>query len=277
MEATLSLRFTPAANGTALRVVRQDPPWRAIRAIGNSSGEALVHLHNVSGGVLGSDHLRLEIAVEAGGRAQVTTIGATRIHRARLSDAGARQETRIRVAPEGFLEMLPDTTIPYAGSRFRQQCDVRLQEGAGLIWWETISAGRIAHGESFLFEELSSESQIFSPRGPLMLERYSLRPQLRHLRSAARMGPFLYSATMYVCHVNSSCAWMELEARLNALAHEISHADTLWGASTLARDGVVLRGMASHAYQIADGLPRFWQVAKNFVWGRAAVMPRKIY
>ncbi len=50
-------------------VATQDPPWRAIRAFQNGQRQAVVHLHNVSGGILSGDSLHLSI--EAGAATRV--------------------------------------------------------------------------------------------------------------------------------------------------------------------------------------------------------------
>src|SRR5207245_5131709 len=81
MAALLWLRFEDRGGETILRLKQQQPPWRVIRGFPSGSGEALAHLHNVSGGVLDKDDLHLQVEVGAGARAQLTTTGATRVYR----------------------------------------------------------------------------------------------------------------------------------------------------------------------------------------------------
>jgi urease accessory protein len=173
---------------------------------------------------------------------------------------------------------LPDAVIPFAHSRFEQKTHIHLDEGAGLIWWETLSAGRIAGGECFAFDYLSVETSIFAGGRPVALERYSLHPQLHQLSCPARFGRFLYSSTIYVCRAGESRArWLSLEHELNLLAMDISTDSVKWGASALVSDGVVVRGMAQSAPQISAGLRAMWQAAKQSVWRRPALAPRRIY
>jgi len=277
MSATLSLHFSLERGGTSLRILRQEPPWRALRAFPNDSGEALVHLHNVSGGILGGDDLRLEVTLAPHAQAQITTVGSTRVYRHRSGMADANHATLLHIGSGALLEYLPDPVIPFALSRFSQKCEVHLCDGAGLIWWETVSAGRVAHGESFSFDNYSAETAIHSASGPVAMERYSLSPKTHAITSAARMGPFLYSATMYVCHTACSSSWLSLENELNEIARELSGPEACWGASSLVRHGVVVRGMARHAHQVTRGLQCLWQAAKQSVWGRGALLPRKIH
>ncbi len=77
----LELRFAREGDCTRMFVLEQEPPWRAIRAFRNARDQALVHLHNVSGGILSGDSLHLCIDAAPSTRVQVTSVGATRIYR----------------------------------------------------------------------------------------------------------------------------------------------------------------------------------------------------
>jgi urease accessory protein UreH len=130
-----------------MRVERQDPPWKVVRAFLQEGGTVLVHLHNVSGGVLAGDQLALGIEISAGASAQITTTGATRLYRHRAGSPDSRQCTDIAIGEGALLEYLPDPIIPYAGSRHRQRTVIRLAAGAALFWWEVLTPGRQAGGE----------------------------------------------------------------------------------------------------------------------------------
>src|SRR5712671_1312945 len=113
----LRLRFEARGDGnqTILAKSEQQLPLRIVRAFQLDDGGALVHLHNLSGGVLGGDHLDLAIDVGPRAVAQVTSTGATRIYRSRKNAGPAAQRLRIDVAEDGLVEYLPDQLIPFAG------------------------------------------------------------------------------------------------------------------------------------------------------------------
>lgn len=277
-DATLSLRFVLSEGRTVLNVLRQEPPWRALRAFQNGSNEALIHLHNVSGGILGGDQLRLDATLDESTQAQITAVGATRIYRAADRKPAACQITRLNVGSGALLEYLPDTVIPFAGSRFEQKSQVHLAQEAGLIWWESVSAGRIASGESFAFDKLSVATTILAVGKPIAMERYSLEPKNQELNLPTRFGNFLYSSTMYVCLVGRKMNdWTALEYELNTAAAKLSDSGTAWGASTLVSDGVVIRGMTQNSSDAQGGLTTMWRIAKERIWERPAVAPRKVY
>lgn len=273
----LDLRFALDGNSTRMYVPAQDPPWRAIRAFANPGRQAVVHLHNVSGGILSGDSLHLSIEAGNSTRVQLTSVGATRIYRHRAGRADSRLSTLICVREGAVLEYVPDVIIPFSGSRFSQSTVVSLGANAGFIGWETIAAGRIASGEAFLFDSFHSECSIRSGARPLAMERYSLMPSARDPRSVARWGRFRYATTLYICHTGvAQQRWLDLETRLNDFAFQKTPDSARWGVSTLVEGGLVIRGLALEAHQITTGLHTFWGLAKQDVWGEPAIPPRKI-
>src|SRR5260370_7088635 len=94
----------------------QRPPLQVIRALPISTGGALVHVHNISGGVLGGDQLELEVDVEPGAHAQLTSTGATRLNRTRPGVPDSNQTGRLAVRDAPLLAYLPHPLLPYPAS-----------------------------------------------------------------------------------------------------------------------------------------------------------------
>ena len=131
------------------RVRRQDPPWKVVRAFPLPGCGALVHLHNVSGGVLAGDRLALDVEVEAGAAAQITTTGATRLYRHRAGAADSEQRARFSVGDAALLEYLPDAVIPYAGSRHLQRTEIRLGRGCDSVLVGSSRPRQAGRGRAF--------------------------------------------------------------------------------------------------------------------------------
>ena len=51
---------------------------------------------------------------------------------------------------------------------------IELEEGARLVFWEALMAGRIGHGERWQFRELASETELRLNGKPVYLERFVL-------------------------------------------------------------------------------------------------------
>src|ERR1700761_4986697 len=124
MRARLHLEFSAVSGETQFRCVQQEPPWKVVRAFPNSSGERLVHLNNVSGGVFGGDDMSLRIDVGANAQAQITSTGSTRVYRPRAQAADALLSTEIHLGKDALLEYLPDSVIPFRAARFEQRTDI---------------------------------------------------------------------------------------------------------------------------------------------------------
>jgi urease accessory protein len=276
--ARLALRFEAAGRQTQMRVDAQQPPLRVVRAFHHANGAALVHLHNVSGGILAGDRLSLQIDVGPDAAAQVTSTGATRLHRHRAGAADSEQNVAISVAEGGLLEYLPDAVIPFAGARYVQRTSISLANRATFFWWEVLAPGRQASGEIFAFDRIRLETELRSGTRPLLLENFLLEPRERPLRSTARLGPYTHTASFVACQTGLPPSNLRaLEDALIRVAGECTLPGvTIWGASALASDGIVVRGLSATARDLPATLARFWKTARIFLTGEEAIPPRKL-
>lgn len=250
-----------------------------MRAFRLPESGALVHLNNVSGGVLAGDRLALDVDVEAGATAQITTTGATRLYRHRPGAADSEQDTRITIGENGLVEYLPDSVIPYAGSRHVQRTKIQVGNSGTLFWWEVLAPGRLAAGERFEFDCLRVHASIDAGSRAVLREDFLLDPANKRLPSTVRMDRYSHLASLYVvCEAAPAGLWRQLEARLNEYAQELTCPDeAVWGASALVSDGLVVRGLCASGRLVHGPLVEFWKLARLAVTGKEAVPPRKIY
>lgn len=271
MEARLSLQFDRTGDGTVVRVIRQEPPWKVVRGFTTPTGECLLHLGNVSGGVLGGDALHLEIEAGPGAQVQITTTGATRIYAPRANAADSICSTRIRLHAGALLEYLPDPVIPFRGARAEQRTHICMDERATLFWWETLTPGRVASGESFEYDSLRVAAEVWAGNTPILIDRMRLKPRDRCPQSPVRLGGHKFLATFVIAQAGAMPAmWRELETKLQS--------DGVgWGVSALAAHGVVVRGLSDSGLTIAPALNTIWKTAKLLLCGRPVAPPRKTY
>jgi urease accessory protein len=280
VHAELRLEFArdDTTGRTVLAASHQEPPLRVVRAFAEEDGAALVHLHNVSGGLIGGDRLALAVNVGAGASVQITTTGATRIYRPRGEASVTMQSNEIGVGAGGLLEYLPDPVIPFAGACFSQRTVIRLAEGAGLFWWEILAPGREARGEIFKYKSVDLKTDLSAGGGLIAVERVRLEPQSRELASLARLGAYRTWATFYVCRVGLKAAeWLEIENELREILQMLGRSDeALWGISTLTAHGLMVRCVAKRGRDVLPGMQEVWRAAKWRLYAREAVMPRKV-
>lgn len=147
---------------------------------------------NPAGGVLGGDSLELDVSLAPGSSATLTTQGAAKAYRGEASS----QTAEIRVGDGAFLEYLPHHLIPFAGSSHRQITRFMLQGEATLLAWEAYSAGRLARGERFEFNRLSSSTGLYVEDAPVASDGFDL-PGV-YPAGEEHFGGYSYLATVFV-------------------------------------------------------------------------------
>lgn len=104
----------------------------------------LVH---APGGIAGGDQLSLDLRVEHGAHALLTTPAATKWYR---SDGRlARQSARFAADDRAILEWLPQETIIFDAVEANIETTIRLAGNAVFAGWEIACLGRLASGEQF--------------------------------------------------------------------------------------------------------------------------------
>ena len=281
VDAELHFEFEGNHGATTYRALRHDPPWKVVRGFSLPTGECLLHVNNVSGGIVGGDRLHLRATLRPGAQAQLTTTGATRLYRPRTNAGEVLLCSRFQLHHDSLLEYLPDMLIPYREARATQRSSFYLDEGAALLAWDIIAPGRVAHGERFRFDSLRLLTEVFVEGQPILLDRLLLEPALGPMHTPGRFGPSSqYLVTFLALHAGASKdKLMALESALNE--HLSQHADPsngdLWGATCLRAHGIMVRGTVSSPVHLHTLLHELWSHSKRELLGRQITSPRKTY
>jgi urease accessory protein len=166
----LELGFTRQGEATLLAHQHQRAPLMVQRPFYPEQPGCchVVTLHN-GGGIVAGDRLTLSVHLAANCHALVTSASAGKVYRS--EGPGAVQETRLHLDPGAVLEWLPQETILFEASRFRQHTRVELAEGAHLLCWEITRFGRSARGERFTTGTARSHLEVWRGNEPLWLDR----------------------------------------------------------------------------------------------------------
>jgi urease accessory protein len=128
---------------------------------------AVVFIQNVSAGILQGDRLRVEIKVDEGARALVTTQAATKVFEMHKNYASHRMD--ITVGKNAYCEVMMDPVIPCKGSRLYNEVNMTVDPTGVLIYEEHLTPGRVAHDESWEFDLLYSRLRCSRPNGDLIV------------------------------------------------------------------------------------------------------------
>jgi urease accessory protein len=147
-EARLALSFSSRGDSTVLIRRGQRGPL-AIQRPFFPEGAKVCHAYvlHPPGGIVPGDSLELDVDIEQGAHALITSPAATKVYR---SDGRTSKLKQILRAADGaILEWLPQDTILFNGARIELETRIDLSGSATCIGWDLLCFGRPACGERF--------------------------------------------------------------------------------------------------------------------------------
>lgn len=127
---------------------RHEGPLRVLKAL-YPEGPGICHhvLVHPPGGIVGGDTLAVDVRLDAGSHALLTTPGAARFYRS--AGASAVQHSRLRLGAGARLEWLPLETIAHRDCLAENRIELALDSGAECLGWDLLALGLPAAGEAF--------------------------------------------------------------------------------------------------------------------------------
>ena len=142
----LRIGFDSDGERTRLATLYQEGAARArLPRVGRGAPPEAV-LINTAGGLTGGDRMCVEVRVDPGAAATLTTQASEKIYRA--SDGVTRVSNRIEVGAGGRLEWIPQETILFDQARLDRTLEVEASSTARVLLVEGVVFGRTAMGET---------------------------------------------------------------------------------------------------------------------------------
>jgi urease accessory protein len=271
-DGALRLDLERRGPATVVTGCRYTLPLQVLAPVALDDPAAVVSILNPTGGLVGGDRLSIAVQAGPGTHAVLTTPSATRVYRTDGEDA--TQTVRLSIGPGAVVEWVPDHTIPFAGSVYRQTVTVAMDETARLILVDAFSAGRVARAEAWRFAVLESAVSVRDPHGWLLHDRFVLRgPNGADVPGWDGFGfaeSYPYFASIAV---------------IGALDHERFAAEiqrrcagdgtVRVGVAALARRGALIRCLAPSAPGLADAIESCWGLARRALLGLPPLALRK--
>jgi urease accessory protein len=210
----------------------------------NAGSAAWVYAATFGGGLLGGDEIALDVRVDAGASALISTQASTKVYR---SDLGASQRLDAHVGEDSLLVLLPDPVTPFAGSSYAQVQHIDLAPGANLAAVDWMTAGRVSFGERWRFTSYASRTWIRREGRVVLHEAMSLDEAAGSL--ADRLNRFNCLAWAVVIGPALRSAALRLAGALDG-APVVRRADLLLSVAPLDSDGVLLRVAGTSAQQV---------------------------
>jgi urease accessory protein len=245
-----------------------DGPLRVLKAL-YPEGDAVCHhvLVHPPGGIVGGDRLEIEVAVDEGAHALITTPGATRFYRS--AGAEASQHARLALADGSRLEWLPLESIAFSGCRARNAVTLDLAPGAEMIGWDLLALGLPASGA--VFEHGVFEQSLSWPGR--WLERGRIDSQDRRLMDS----PLGWGG-----HSVLASAWFATGSPLDAArrdvlleaAQALPAGDLPFGVSAAQPQLVVARALGPRVEPVMALLAELRAAWRRAAWSLDATPPR---
>ncbi len=227
------------------------------------SSPAYLYIMSTSGGILQGDRYRIDINVGKSARVHLTTQGATRIYS--MNSNYATQMLNITVEDGGYLEFVPDQIIPYRNSRFYQEASLNVHSNATMIYAETIMPGRVAMGESFVYDACHLKTVATDHNGNYRLaDIASITPKIHDVSSFGMQGRYKVMGSAYILTETRHVS--ELYRQISAA---IASNKEIFGGVTVIKDdtGLLARILGENTEHVKDAILEMVRILREVVIG----------
>jgi urease accessory protein len=274
LASRLELEFAADANGrTFLRRQYAGYPFHVCRAQyldDDLPGLATLYVQSSSGGIYEDDRLGLQLRLDEGAEAHVTTQAATVVHS--MQRGRAEQSVILQCASGSYLEYLPDPQILFPGSTCRSAITVRLAERAIAL----VSDSLLQHdpaGQGGAFATYLSEVVIQDAGGrALAVDRLAIDGESIAERLPGVTGNFGAQGTLVLAG---------LDVPQDAVAGELRKIDLTGrgaaiGFSALPNSaGMLIRLLAADGAALKRGMQAAWGAVRLALKGSLPAERRK--
>jgi urease accessory protein len=226
------------------------------------------YLLHPPGGIVPGDALALDVAVETGAHALITSPAATKVYRS--DGRTSRQAQILRASTGSTVEWLPQETILFEGARVQLSTRVELTGSAAFIGWDILCLGRPACEERFgASSSCRQRFELWREGRPLVLERTRYDSDLQDaawgLRGASVTGTLL--AVGPALNDEAKSALLQDLRALPGRPGELRSVSDVSGV-------LVLRYLGDGAEQARILFEKAWHILRPGIVGRPACPPR---
>ena len=214
-------------------------------------------------GVAAGDHLEIDVRVEQGAHALLTTPSATRWYKS--GGVPALQQVRFAVAADATLEWLPEENLFYEHVKARQSTLIEAEAGASVIAWDAFMLGRTARGEHWHDGEVSLQTRL-SVGGQLKyFEQGLFRGADLRMDGPAGLKGMRCGATLLALGSGVNHALCEQIAEVLPYQPEL-----MAGCSQIEAGLIMMRVLGREATSVRQLLHEIWTTIRPAVTGVAA-------
>lgn len=267
-KAHISLGYTAREDRTVLSDMTFKGPLRVQRPFYPEGPVCHTYLLHPPGGMVSGDQITIDVCVESGAHALITTPSAGKIYRSDSLDVPQRQQVNVELN-DATLEWLPQENIVFDGSNAQLATRFNLLGDSALIAWDMVGLGRQAGDLPYLSGKLSQSVSVIRDGKPLLLEDFTLDENLRLLTSHAGLMGYTQFGSLLISTPNVS------EMMCDAIREMLPEPnDELIAAVSMTPGIVVLRCFAHCAEALRNLYIKIWQQLRPMALGVQSCAPR---
>lgn len=268
----LALTLAPRGARTVAVAQRHAGTLQTLRPLYlDGSGQVTYHVVNPGGACLRGDSYAIDVELEAGARALITTQSATKVYR--TPDRGASQHLRLRLGPGSALEYVPDPLIMYREATYRQTCSVEMDESASLVTAEIVTPGWSPDGSRFRYDELRMRTEIRRGGELLAVDNVLIAPGRADPSGIGFLDGHSHFGSLTAVDPRVDEALLD---EVHALVSLVSTESTVRsGLTALAGPGFVLRSLADDTAELAGVFDAVIALLRTRWTGQAPMNLRK--
>ena len=269
-QAKLTLDYSVEAQRCVARHVHEGP-LRVLKAL-YPEGDRVCHhvLVHPPSGLVGGDELQINLHLQAGAHALITTPGATRFYGS--DGLTAQQHVQAHVAEDATLEWLPLEALAYNRCQAHNQAVFHLAHGSRLIAWDVTALGLPHANQPFVQGQFQQHLEIAGT----WLERGLIDAKdQRLLHSPLGLNGHTCVSTLVFAQGHAMAD--PLREQVVAMARELCESHPLrWqsGVSSPDERVVVVRVLSAQVENAMALLRSIWLQWRQQCWQLPAVMPR---
>lgn len=143
-----------------------------------SQKSVLVFLLTYGGGLVGGDHVHLQITVQPRAKLSIVTQGHTKIFKSASRDIVTRQKLEVAIDAGAAVCLLPDPVQPFEGSVYEQSQIFTLGDNASICLLDWVTNGRSARGEDWDLHAWRGRNEIWTAGEAGQMGRLVLRDNI---------------------------------------------------------------------------------------------------
>ena len=246
-------------------------PLRILKSL-YPEGDKVCHniLVHPPSGLVGGDELLIDIQLQTGAHALITTPGATRFYG---SDAKtALQQVHAHLHAGASLEWLPLEALAYSGCQAHNQAVFHLEAGSRLMAWDVTALGLPHADQPFVSGQFQQHLEIAG----VWLERGLIEARDHRLLHSP-LGLNGHSCQSTLVFAQGSAMDDAMRDMVLGLAREVCEAHPLRlqaGVSSPDAHVVVVRVLSAQVENAMDLLRAVWLQWRQHCWQLPAVAPR---